>query len=91
MVKLDFPQVHEGDDPFGWIYKEKHYFDYFDIPADKKVRMASFHMENKALQWFQWVNCVKNYLKWEDFTEIFCREFGSSSLVDYTENLVKLR
>ncbi|KAM1909999.1 hypothetical protein ACFX13_038691 [Malus domestica] len=53
--------------------------------------MASFHMENEALQWFQWVNCVKNYPKWEDFTKIFCREFGSSDLMDCTENLVKLR
>ena len=91
LVKLDFPRFHDGDDPLGWVYKAEHYFDYFDISADKKVRMASFHMENKALQWFQWVNCVKNYPKWEDFTKIFCREFGSSDLVDCTENLVKLR
>ncbi|KAM2104973.1 hypothetical protein ACFX1R_015519 [Malus domestica] len=91
LVKLDFPRFQEGDDPLGWIYKAEHYFDYFDILADKKVRMASFHMEGEALQWFQWVNCVKNYPKWEDFTKIFCREFGSSDLLDCTENLVKLR
>ncbi|KAM1590887.1 hypothetical protein ACFX15_034259 [Malus domestica] len=52
--------------------------------------MASFDMENEAFQWFQWVNCVKNYPKWEDFTKIFCRKFGSPDLVDCTENLVKL-
>ncbi|KAM1097371.1 hypothetical protein ACFX19_015034 [Malus domestica] len=91
LVKLDFPRFQEGDDPLGWIYKAEHYFDYFDIPADKKVRMASFHMEGETLQWFQWVNCVRNYPKWEDFTKIFYREFGSSDLLDCTENLVKLR
>ncbi|XP_068328267.1 uncharacterized protein [Pyrus communis] len=37
LVRLDFPSFHEGDDPLGWIYKAEHYFDYFDIPTDKKV------------------------------------------------------
>lgn len=53
--------------------------------------MTSFHMENEALQRFQWVNCVKNYPLWEDFTMVFCREFWPSEFDDFAKNLVKLR
>lgn len=53
--------------------------------------MASLHIEGEALQWFQWINCLKNYPKWEDFSRLFCREFEPSDFNDCAEKLVKLR
>ncbi|KAM1987227.1 hypothetical protein ACFX15_034524 [Malus domestica] len=85
--KKDFPRFRDGDEPLGWIYKAKHYFDFFNIAEFKKVKIASFHLEGEPLQWFQWANCISNYPKWEDFT----KEFGPSELEDSVESLVQLR
>lgn len=87
-VKLEFPRFLDGDDALAWVYRAEHYFDYFTIDDKQKVRMASFHMDNEALQWFQWRNCIKNYPKCEEFVQIFCKEFGPSEFEDFTEALV---
>lgn len=90
-VKLEFPRFSDGDDALAWVYRAEHYFDYFAIDDSHKVRMALFHMDNEALQWFQWRNCIKNYPKWEKFVQIFCKEFGPSGFEDFTEALVQLK
>lgn len=89
--KMDFPRFNEGDDPLGWIYKAEHYFDFFNIDDAKKIKLASFHMEREALQWFQWARCLTTYSSWEEFTKILCQEFGPSEMEDLAESLVKLR
>ncbi|XP_048429391.1 uncharacterized protein LOC125472242 [Pyrus x bretschneideri] len=91
LVKLEFPRFSDGDDALAWVYRAEHYFDYFTIDDRQKVRMASFHMDNEALQWFQWRNCITNYPKWEEFVQIFCKEFGPSEFEDFTEALVQLK
>lgn len=58
---MDFPRFNEGDDMLGWIYKAEHYFNFFNIDDAKKVKLASFHMEGEALQWFQRARCLTNY------------------------------
>lgn len=69
-LKLDFPRFSEGDDPLVWIYKAEHYFDFFNIEESKKVKIASFHMEEEALQWFQCAHCLINYTNLEDFMTV---------------------
>ncbi|CAB4320249.1 unnamed protein product [Prunus armeniaca] len=53
--------------------------------------MVSFHLDSKALQWYQWEECASSLSKWEDFTKAFCREFGSHGFEDFVESLFKLR
>ncbi|XP_068329703.1 uncharacterized protein [Pyrus communis] len=91
LIKLEFPRFSDGDDPLAWVYRAEHYFDYFTVDDKQKVRMASFHMDNEALQWFQWRNCIKNYPNWKDFVHVFCKEFGPSEFEDFTEALVQLK
>ncbi|KAB2619455.1 hypothetical protein D8674_015324 [Pyrus ussuriensis x Pyrus communis] len=55
-LKMDFPRFVEGDDPMGWIYRAEHYFEFFNTEDSKKVKLASFHMEEETLQLFQWAN-----------------------------------
>lgn len=90
-LKLDFPRFSEGDDPLVWIYKAEHYFDFFNIEESKKVKIASFHMEEEALQWFQCAHCLINYTNLEDFMTVMYQEFGPSELKDLAKNLVKLK
>ncbi|CAL8997482.1 unnamed protein product [Prunus brigantina] len=81
-MKMEFPRFCDGDDPLGWI---------FYVPDAQKVKLASFHMEREALQWFQWLDCIHRYPRWEDFTKALCQEFGFSDLEDYAESLLKLK
>ena len=51
-VKLDFPRFCGGE-PTSWIYKTNQYFKYYRILEQEKLMMASFHMDDEALVWFQ--------------------------------------
>lgn len=53
-LKLSFPKFN-GDDPTGWIYKVKQYFDFKNIAPEQQVQLASFHLEGIALQWHRWL------------------------------------
>ena len=90
-LNMDFPRFNRTDDPMDWVYKADHYFDFFNIEESKKVKMASFHLEGDALQWFQWARCLENYPHWNDFIRVLCQEFGPSELDDSTESLVNLK
>ena len=51
-LRLDFPRFH-GEDPTCWVYKANQFFSYHNTPEHQKVMMASYHLEEKALIWFQ--------------------------------------
>jgi hypothetical protein len=36
-----------------WVYKANRYFSYYNTPAHQNILMASFHMEEEVLVWFQ--------------------------------------
>ncbi|CAB4297738.1 unnamed protein product [Prunus armeniaca] len=88
---MEFPRFCDGDDPLGWIYIAEHYFDYFYVLDAQKVKLTSFHMEREALQWFQWLDCIHRYPRWEDFTKALCQEFGYFDLEDCAKSLLKLK
>ena len=47
-MKLDSPRF-SGEEPASWVYKANQYFKYYNTPIGKKLMLASFHMEGKAL------------------------------------------
>ena len=49
--RLDFPHFN-GEDPTGWIYKAEQFFHYQRTTAEEKVVLASFHLQDDALQWY---------------------------------------
>ena len=51
-MKLEFPRFF-GEEPTSWIYKTNQYFTHYNIPDNKKLIMASFHMDGEALVCFQ--------------------------------------
>lgn len=48
-LKLSFSKFR-GDDPTCWIYKAEQYFEFNNVPHDQRVQLASFHLEDIALQ-----------------------------------------
>ena len=50
--KVDFPKF-EGHDVQWWVYKCESFFGVDGTPENVKVRIASIHLEGKALLWHQ--------------------------------------
>jgi hypothetical protein len=53
-LKLDFPRF-DGTDPTNWILKAEQFFNYNNTPDLQKVSFAAFHMEGRALTWYNWL------------------------------------
>ena len=49
---IDFPHF-SGEDSMRWIYKVEKLFQYQHTAANKRVVLASFHLQDDALQWYQ--------------------------------------
>uniref|UniRef100_A0A2N9H8H7 RNA-directed DNA polymerase n=1 Tax=Fagus sylvatica TaxID=28930 RepID=A0A2N9H8H7_FAGSY len=88
--RLDFPRFN-GDDPTGWIYKADQFFRYQGTIAQEKVLLASFHLQDDALQWYQWYARSQPNVRWEEFTQALCVRFGPSDYEDFDEALSRLR
>lgn len=52
-AKLDFPKIF-GEDPEAWVYKYEKFFEFNPIDETQKMRLASIHMEDRAIHWFRW-------------------------------------
>ena len=63
-AKIDFPRFF-GEDPIGWIYKCERFFEYNSIDNQNKVKLAILHLEDKALQWYQWFEKTHCIISWE--------------------------
>ena len=50
--RVDFPKF-EGHDVQGWIYKCEPFFGVVGTPENVKVKIASIHLDGKALLWHQ--------------------------------------
>ena len=87
--KLDFPRFN-GDDPTRWIYKAGQYFNLHRTFVVNKVPLASFHLEQEALQWYRWYIKPHEEPKWPDFFQLLLQRFGPSAFDDFIGSLTKL-
>lgn len=55
--KMDFPRF-SGDDPTEWLSRVEQYFEFQDTTEERRVSLASFHLEGEANQWWQWLKRV---------------------------------
>ncbi|KAL4608000.1 hypothetical protein ACB092_09G215900 [Castanea dentata] len=86
----DFPQF-SGEDPPGWIYEAENFLRYQRTADNEKVLLASFNLQDEALQWYQWFEKARRNVSWEEFTHALCVRFGPSDYEDFDEALAKLR
>jgi hypothetical protein len=89
-IRLDFPKF-SGEEPNGWIYHANQYFTYHQTNPHHRVLLASFHMEGKALTWFQDLEASGSITSWDGFTQSLLTRFGPSILDDPIETLTRLR
>lgn len=53
--------------------------------------LASFHLQDDALEWYQWYEQSQPNVTWEEFTQALCIHFDLSDYEDFDEALVKLQ
>jgi hypothetical protein len=53
-VQLEFPKFERADS-IDWVLKAPQFFSYGQIPDTQKVPISAFHMEGRALQWYNWL------------------------------------
>nr|GEU58580.1 hypothetical protein [Tanacetum cinerariifolium] len=49
-LKLFLPRF-SGEDPQGWVYQAKQYFEFQKVAEGDRIALASFHLDGIALQW----------------------------------------
>jgi hypothetical protein len=89
-IRLDFSKFN-GEEPNGWIYHANQFFTYHQTNPHHRVLLASFHMEGKALIWFQDLEASGSITSWYGFTQSLLTRFGPSILDDLMETLTRLR
>ena len=89
-VRLDFPRF-SGDDPASWVYKANQYFAYYQTPAMEKLLVASFHMDQEALVWYQDAEDAGIFCNWEGMVQALYVRFGSTPYDDPMEALTRLK
>lgn len=53
--------------------------------------LASFHLQDEALQWYQWYEKTQPNMQWGEFTQALCVHFGPSNYEDVDKALAKLQ
>jgi len=89
-LRLDFPRFN-GDDPKGWCYCSTQFFDYYVIPDPQRFVITRFHLEGKALVWYQELRNSNVLTTWPEFLNLLQTRFGTGFCDDPMETLVKLK
>lgn len=89
-AKIDFPKFF-GDNPSGWVYKCERFFEYNCVEDNNKVKLAILHLEDRALQWYQWFEKTHALVNWDLFKNGLISCFGSDVYEDVVGELTKLK
>ena len=89
-VRLEFPRFR-GENPSGWVYKAHQFFQLYNTPPNQRILLASYHMEDEALIWFQDAEEIGQFTSWEAFVRALHTRFGALAYDDPMEALTKLR
>lgn len=89
-ARIDFPKF-SGEDPSGWVYKCERFFYYNMIENNNRVKLATLHLEGKALNWYQWFEKCHGQMTWVLFKDGIVSRFGPNTYEDVMGDLTKLR
>jgi len=90
---VEFPKFW-GEDVQGWIYKCEQFFEVDNVEEGMKVRIASIHLSEKALQWHQSFMRSRGgelWPQWGEYRVAILSRFGSKPFDDPLAELMKLR
>lgn len=77
LAKVEFPKF-QGDNVRDWAFKCEQFFLIDNTPEIEKVKIASLHLDDKALLWHrQFVRLVGDNVGWEMYKTAITQRFGS--------------
>ncbi|KAH9770474.1 hypothetical protein KPL71_012393 [Citrus sinensis] len=92
--KMDFPRF-SGDDPTEWLSRVEQYFEFQDTTEERRVSLASFHLEGEANQWWQWLKRVYQdegiIITWRMFKREIIARFGPTGYECFDEALSRVK
>jgi hypothetical protein len=86
----EFPRF-DGEDPESWYCRAEQYFDYYNTPDPQRLSISSFHMEGRAMVWFQEFKATNREVSWGEFVTALQIRFGRGAYDDPMESLSKLK
>jgi hypothetical protein len=89
-ICLEFPRF-DGSEATEWILQAHQFFDYYLTPEYQRVQLASFHMEGKALTWYQWLRDLEASGTWAEFIDALKVWFAFSAYDDLIGAFTKLK
>lgn len=67
-LRINVPQF-DGHDVEDWICKIDKLFGLHCLPTATRLTLVAFHLDGKALTWFQWMEKAEGLPSWEAFIE----------------------
>lgn len=78
-VKLDFPRF-DGKNVASWIFKAQQFFDYYNTPDSESLTIASVHLDQEIVPWYQMMQKVNPFQRVEPIYSCNRIRFWSISL-----------
>lgn len=88
-MKLDFPCC-DGHNVLDWIFKAEQFFEYYAIDEVDRLSIASVHLENDVVPWFQMMQRSTPFHSWHEFIEALILDFGPTAYECPLASLFKL-
>jgi hypothetical protein len=80
-MKFDFPKF-DGEEPETWCIRATQFFDHHGTPDQQRLSISAFHMEGRALIWFEELKATGAIKSWGDFLQSIRIRFSKGSYDD---------
>lgn len=74
-IKIDFPRFG-GTDALQWIFQAKQFFDYYAIPDNHRLKIASIHFDGPIVPWFERLQKSGKLTSWQVLTKSLEFNYG---------------
>ncbi|XP_024196010.1 uncharacterized protein LOC112199194 [Rosa chinensis] len=78
-----------GGDPVEWLNKAEQYFEFYQIPEERKLSIATMHLTDKASdRWYMFRHEFPH--TWQGLADLLMREFSSYNRSEYQAALARM-
>lgn len=67
-IKIDFPRFG-GIDALNWIFQAEQFFEYYGVPDQHRLRIASVHFDGPVVPWYQRLQKAGKLTSWGNLTK----------------------
>ncbi len=90
VTKLNFPRFNGRNDPTSWICRKEQFFEFQNIPNEKWIFLAAYHLKGEAQLWYQLLKS-EGEITWANLKEGLYARYGSTEFDDNFGDLTKLK